>query len=111
MLPRGGSHSPTYREARPESRMWPSTWSGWPDLNRRPLRPELAALLDVWPSYQLAVLAVVAAGGCVGRLLYFAAVLRLPHRLACRVRCSSADRPLSGELVAGAAAALDPAVG
>jgi hypothetical protein len=23
------------------------TWSGWPDLNRRPLRPELAAVLVI----------------------------------------------------------------
>jgi hypothetical protein len=28
-------------------------WSGWPDLNRRPLRPELAALLGVCPLSQL----------------------------------------------------------
>jgi hypothetical protein len=31
----------------------PISWSGWPDLNRRPLRPELAAPLSVWPSSQL----------------------------------------------------------
>jgi hypothetical protein len=29
-------------------------WSGWPDLNRRPLRSELAAPLGVYPSSQLA---------------------------------------------------------
>ena len=32
----------------------PLIWSGWPDLNRRLLRPELAAALGVWPSSQLA---------------------------------------------------------
>jgi hypothetical protein len=36
--------------------------SGWPDLNRRPLRPELAAPLGVWPSLQLDR----CAGGCDG---------------------------------------------
>src|SRR5262249_3034310 len=30
-------------EATCEDRKWPVTWSGWPDLNRRPLRPELRA--------------------------------------------------------------------
>jgi hypothetical protein len=28
------------RKATHEDRKWPVTWSGWPDLNRRPLRPE-----------------------------------------------------------------------
>jgi integrase len=27
-----------------EDHKWPLTWSGWPDLNRRPLRPERSAL-------------------------------------------------------------------
>jgi hypothetical protein len=31
------------REATREDRMWPVTWPGWPDLNRRPLRPEANA--------------------------------------------------------------------
>jgi hypothetical protein len=30
-----------------------ASWSGWPDLNRRPLRPELAAPLGVCPLPQL----------------------------------------------------------
>jgi hypothetical protein len=52
------------------------SWSGWPDLNRRPLRPELVAPLGGWPSSQLAecVLPVMAAGGCARALLYFRAV-------------------------------------
>jgi hypothetical protein len=28
---------------------WPVTWSGWPDLNRRPLRPELRAQANKSP--------------------------------------------------------------
>ena len=31
----------------------PLTWSGWPDLNRRPLRPELRAVLGVSVPLQL----------------------------------------------------------
>jgi hypothetical protein len=31
-------------EATCGARKWPVTWSGWPDLNRRPLRPERSAL-------------------------------------------------------------------
>jgi hypothetical protein len=63
----------------------PLIWSGWPDLNRRPLRPELAALLGVWPSSQLAECA--AGGGC-WRLCGCVAVLP-----CCTVyRISSSDR-------------------
>ena len=30
-------------KATSEDRKWPVNWSVWPDLNRRPLRPELSA--------------------------------------------------------------------
>jgi len=30
-------------KATSEDRKWPVNWSGWPDLNRRPLRPELSS--------------------------------------------------------------------
>jgi hypothetical protein len=30
-------------KATSKDRKWPVPWSGWPDLNRRPLRPELSA--------------------------------------------------------------------
>jgi hypothetical protein len=32
-----------------EDRKWPVTWSGWPDLNRRPLRPEAISADMPWP--------------------------------------------------------------
>jgi DNA-directed RNA polymerase subunit RPC12/RpoP len=43
------THLGTHRtgKATCKDRKWPLTWSGWPDLNRRPLRPELAAALGV----------------------------------------------------------------
>ena len=63
---------------------WPVSWSGWPDLNRRPLRPELAAPLGVWPSSQLAP---CAAGR--GRWRLYGDVAVLP---CCTVRRISSSR-------------------
>ncbi len=63
---------------------------------RRPLRPELAAPLGVWPSSQLTRCAGDRAGWRLsGDVLYVAAVLRLTHRQRHPPQCPRADRLLS----------------
>jgi hypothetical protein len=63
-------------------------WSGWPDLNRRPLRPELAAPLGVRPSSQLAECAT---GRRCWRLCGDVAVL--PCCTVYRISSSGRSRP------------------
>ena len=73
---------------------WPVSWSGWPDLNRRPLRPELAAPLGVLAPSQLAM----GVGGCLGPWLYgVVAVLLCCMPSGPRPRC----RPMTSRSGAG----------
>ena len=84
---------PASQRCRFQDRNRPLSWVGWPDMNRRPLRPELAV-----PLGRLAVVSAnsVCWRSCCWRLSGDAAVWRLPHRLIRRAGCSPADHPFSG---------------
>jgi hypothetical protein len=76
------------------------TWSGWPDLNRRPLRPELDALLNVrllsqlnervgGSSCLLLSVRVAVLGCCIGSFVVssaYAAELRITSVFLCVAR-------------------------
>jgi hypothetical protein len=81
---------PVTRDERRASDLW-KRWSGWPLLNRRPLRPELAAVLGVRPRPQLDP---CVAGSSCWRLRGGVAVL-----LCCT---ASADDPLLAKIVRSA---------
>jgi len=71
----------------------PLSWSGWPDLNRRPLRPELAAAQGVWLPSQLAQ--GVGDSSCSWLLGVVAVLLLLYRAVACLAGLSNGVRETS----------------